>query len=343
VNIIAFLRKFRLQRALAAYQRRPGCKQTVRLARAYLKVGRVREALDLTTAARHEFPGDQALLEVHEATKRLQARAMLSQACRAVEAEATPENYGRVTDLYRTVGDFDNAFRYAEEALSRYPDHWGVHESLGKLHYYRFTASRMADDCRTALEHFLRSRELLPGNYSTQILLAITALRLEDTELARVVLEEILDEHPDDTRAQQLLAHAGRLERLAVTRRGRGGVGESGGSGLLPDLSEVGEGTVALFLYDSGGDLLECAAAPNETFRFSDDGEAVESLLDTCFLESERMGMGELTSWHAFGEGWQIALHTDEGLKLFSFHEGSVDPVQVERRCKAILEGSPVT
>lgn len=352
MGILRLFPRLRLRRALARYQRRPGRKESLRLAQAFLRLHRFREALDVATKARRQFADDKNLLEVYQSARDLHARQLLAQTTRALKAEATPENFVRAADLSRTLGDFDRAFQYAREAEARFPNRWEVQFSLGKLCYYLYSTTRDPRDCRAALDHLMAAREMQPEHYGALVYLAITALRLGERELAVAVTEEILYLYPEDPRASQLWAVASGVDEVAEARPEsvHGTIPETSlvcpgepPGGALPEVDVCLSGTVGLYLFDEARELLGAKVKPNDRFALDGDPRSVGTLLDTTDFDSGRAGMGEVRSWIASGDGWSVSLHTVEGSSLLSFFVGTVPHDAIDRQSARILEGSLVT
>lgn len=348
-RIFSLFPRFRLKRAFSRYQRNPGPRESLRLARSLLRIDRPREALEVAARARRQYAGDRGLLEVYSEAKERHARQLLAQTKRALKAEATVENFIRAADLSRTLGDLPLAFQYAREAEVRFPSHPAVQCCLGKLHYYRYVTTQNLAECNSAIEHLLRARELQPDGYGTLIYLAITALRVGERDLAVAVVEEALSLYPDDPRASRLWAAAtsagpetsardtAELPQTSLVAPG------IPAAAALPELSACIDGTLGLFLFDEGRDLLESKTTESELFAGETHFEAVSGFLDATQFDSGRAGMGEIGSWTASGSGLSVSLHTAEGLSLLSFFGEGVPVEEVDRQSARILEGSLVT
>jgi tetratricopeptide (TPR) repeat protein len=340
------LRASRLRKAISRYQRDPGRKSTLRLARLLLKLKRTRDALELTTRARQRFPGDATFQELHERVKQAQARMLRDQAMRALRAESSAENYVRVADLARALGDFDSALSHAEEALGRFPEHWAVHECFGKIHYYRFGVTREPSDSEAALEHLIRARHLNPTGYTTLVLLAMAAMRDARHDLAQSALTDLLRAYPQDPRARQLWNHAERLRSTTapseaatetdVTEPIRAWSSEAEGDGA------ESAGALAYFVFDDRGNLVDGQRTDNPLFDVEDRLDAIQDLAQMCRFDTQPLGVGELASCLVNGSSWRIVSRARHDRTIVAFYDKAVPQDDADQDASALLEESLV-
>ena len=348
-GFLMFLRRLRLKRALARHSANPGLRESVGLASAYLSLDSPRKALEVASAARRSYPDDPALRAKYDEARTAQARILLGQATRALQAESTVDSYARVIDLQRALGDFGEAARYATEACARYPEHWAVHFALGKLCYYRSLATGSADDRSEARRHLSDARVLNPDHYNTLILLGVTLARMDDFAESAKVAAEILEKFPDDPRAMQLSAYverARRAQRAAAARSATAaeqpvGVQEDREtSRFLRDCLGAVPGTVGLFLMDPNGNPVDSLTTPNDAFDFQGRIEAVRALVHACRFDSRRIGIGTLKSCMVSGTGWHVSVHPHGQGDLVAFFAGTASPEDAERELRGMVEES---
>ncbi|MGQ9591442.1 MAG: tetratricopeptide repeat protein [Planctomycetota bacterium] len=342
-NWLRFIRTLRLERALARYRKKQGPREALRLVRTLLKLDRAREALELSAQARRAFPQDPEILEAHEEAKRKQARRLLAQAHRALRAEGSPENFVRVVDLSRALGDFSGALRYARDALARFPDDWAVHECAGKLFYYRFAQTRDPEDSSAALEHLITARNLNPASYAARVLLAIASLKTGDVDFARSVLSELRSTHPDDPRVLQLwdcvegLAHAAEVPSAEAPEETEAARADE----ELP--VQPSDGVLGYFVFDGRGELVEGQKKESTDLEVEDRYEAFREMLNATRFDTRPLGIGALTSLVASGGTWQIAAAGAGERAVVAFLEPWVQPDDAAAEATALLEESLVS
>ena len=356
-GIFYFLRRRRLNRALARYQKNPGLPETLRLAKACLSLQRSRQALEVAAEGRRRFPEDRDLQTIYERARIIQAHVLLGKALRALHAECTVDHYVRVIELYRALGDFTSAFQYAKDARVRYPEQWGIHFALGKLHYYHSAATGNREDREEALRHLQDSRNLNPDHYNTLILLGITLARLEEFKQAKALVAEILERVPSDPRAQQLSAYiegASRQpppkvpavpqeqQKQAAMEQPVGVQEDRATSRLLRDIMAAIPGTVGLFLFDINGNPVDSLTTPNDVFDFQGRMDGIRSLAQACHFDSRRIGIGNLRSCVVSGKDWHVSMHPQGNCDLVAFLGAATSTQDAERELRGILEGSLV-
>lgn len=330
-NWLRSIRTLRLERALAGYRKNPGRREALRLARALLRLGRTREALEVTAQARRAFPQDSAVLELYEQARTTHARKLLAQAHRALKAEALPENFVKVIDLSRALGDYSNALAYARDALSRFPNDWTVRECAGKLYYYRHAQTADPSDAAAALEHLTAARNFNPDTYTARILLAILSLKTGYLEVARSVLSELRASYPDDARVLQLWNW---LRSLEQARPGRAAEAERAPAEEHEPLPEL----LAYFVFDQDGRLLEGQKRDDAALDVENCSEAFTELLNAARFNTEPLGIGTLNSLVVRSETWQMATASAGSAFAVTFFDPSLPPDCAASETKTLLE-----
>jgi tetratricopeptide (TPR) repeat protein len=328
LNLWSSFLEYLLRRARARHDRNPGERESVGLARAFLRASRPAEALAVAQRAKARFPGNDAVREIYQEARHRRATELLDETREALKSDQDVQLYVRASNLSRTLGNIEDAFAYIYEAKRLFPEHPAVHLSLGKLYFQRFNSTHERSDGLECLKHLERARELDPGDSKTALYLALTLAGTGSADQALEIIDSIPASHPDRARARKLKAF---IERslLEEARMPSVAPAEAGGARSgIPDAATAwrerlatAEGMLGYFLLDGEGEVVDSLTRPTDRFDFTDSLEGLSAMAAGCRHESGRIGMGSLISCTISGDAWQVCLRAIGPMSLVAFFD----------------------
>jgi tetratricopeptide (TPR) repeat protein len=248
-----------------------------------------------------------------------------------------------VADLLRARRKFDKSLACINEARELFPGNWGIELCTGKTHFYKANATGSESALQLSIRHFKAALKLNPENYNTSIFLAISLTRAGACREALQIAERILEVLPKDPKATELKLHLDRLLAAApAARTGQSATQEPSGvaagavgSELQADLPS----SVGLFLFAKDGTLEEASVRPNDLFDLENCTEVLRTMIAGCSSDSERIGMGVLSSCHVAGGTWQLVIRSAEDCDFIGFFDQSQPVEALQEKINSLIAG----
>ena len=329
----------RLRAARARYDSCPGPATAAKVARLLLNLRRGDEALRTIKEARQLFPHAVEVREAYYAVRRYQAKVALRLARRRLKIRSTPENFVKVANLYRTLGQYNHALKALDAAEKRFPDHWAVYLAKGQLFFNRYKETKKTSDSGACLESLREARRLNQSSYQTLVYFAITTSQLGLYLDARDAIQSILDRNPNDRRALEVKKWIERAEASqtraakAVAATPKAAVIDderpvtrpsSHKQGTLdPELAPLAalEGVSGLFVFGADGNLAYASSERTTEFDFTDAVDVVKAIVAECRFDASNLGLGELDSCSLSGDTWRIVVRAEDSHYLAVFRD----------------------
>lgn len=319
-----------------------------------LGLGRSDEALQFLKEARRLFPGSPRVSDALADTRRRIAKAALAKKKQEIRRRPRLDSYLKISDLYRTLGDFPKAFHYLEEAESRFEEHWSLHLTLGKLHFSRFREQRDMSDAETSVEHLSRADELRPSNYQILIHVALVNTHLGRVALAQEAVEAVLTRFPNDPKARGIRKHLERCEEqvadaeeaAATEADSADSAGSESAAGRVQSAAshQSGEtteatdeiqrvasetGAVGSFLVSEDGSLAFTSVSENTELSFDACEDTIKNMVAECRYNAGSIGIGEFQSCHLSGADWQVYIRAQNPGHALFFTDQSAEEISL--------------
>jgi len=316
-----------------------------------LSLGRSDETLQFLKEARRLFPGSPRVNDALAKTRRRIAKATLAKKKQEIRRRPRLDSYLKISDLYRTLGDFPKAFHYLQEAESRFEEHWSLHLTLGKLYFSRFREQRDMADAETSVEHLSRADELRPSNYQVLIHIALVNTHLGRVALAQEAVETVLTRSPKDPKARGIRKHLERCEEQADENAATeadsadsagsepaAGREQSAASHQSGEATEVTNeiqrvasetGAVGSFLVSDDGSISFTSVSDNTELSFDACEDTIKNMVADCRYNAGSIGIGEFQSCHLSGTEWQVYIRAQNPGHALFFTDQSAEEVSL--------------
>ena len=329
-----------LDRAAARYNIHAGPRETVRLSRALVRLGRFKEALAILTKARKLNPENHRVRFAYDCTVQQQLRVLYTENLRALRTSRDAGRYVKLIDVCRAMGNTKKALHFAHDAEARFPRDAYIHLSLARLYFFKFCTGSKLSDRQQCLKYLARTRVLIPRDYNASLFITVAFLRLDVAAEARKLLDTLAAAYPRDPRILRLCALAQGVPAEDMT-------GPAGSASAVPapaqhplsasqalrklaDLSRSIPGTLGVFLFAPAGNLIHSLTYPNTQLHFEDHLPYIRALSTSCRQYTQRLGIGEFGSCFVTGPTWQISVNANDGQDLIWFFDRTTPPNTVQ-------------
>jgi tetratricopeptide (TPR) repeat protein len=285
---------------------------------------------------------------------RLKSALEIRELRQAMATEERPEIYARLAELYRYLGQFEEALAVAREGMELFPESAGNYLAVGRIHYTRFLKTASARDGRAATDYLLRAYELDQQNFKTLFHLANLYLTAGDRPHARVYLEMLARLVPGDSRIGELWERlhalpdaaddprADHFARYEASMRGAAERGRPASAFRVPPDVVVQKvkalldlrGIQAVQLLDGGGRAVVAAGAVTDAQAAE---EAVRALFDGARLNAPRMSIGTFSQGVLTCRTMKIWLYDIDGFGLALFGDATAREDLVHRRVASVI------
>lgn len=354
LNLWSHLRLDSYKKALARYKDRPGETEIHRLAVALVRIGRGDEALRVLAQGKRAFPHSKHLKKANAEVRARKAKVLLKQAHKDLKRDPSAENHIRVSDLLRTTGNWRKALSILRQAQELFPDHCGIHFSLGKLYFHWSSASSQPLESTECVQHLQCASEQNPNHYATLLYLAMALVRVGACQDAQAILESIFKQFPTDPKARSLRAyiHKAEAEKKEIPAVAGSSLIETqlqppnpqSTKGISQEFSEYLEtlkGALGIFLLDDSGAMIDSAVKESSFFDLNDCGGVLSSLVAECRFDAERIGIGTLHSCLIANDDWRIFLRATQGNQVVAFFDKTSDEEVIDTALVNILSIAP--
>lgn len=354
-----FFRLFRraenAERMRARWERAPDVPIAERLARTLLDAQRAADAVSFLRQALQVFPHARTLRAYHARARRLHSAEEIRALREALAAEPRPALYARLAELYRFLGQLEEALETAREGMRLFPAFGGNYLAVGRVHYSRFLKTCSAQDGHQADAYLTKALAFDPHNFKTLFHLASLHAMVGSARRARAYTEELEHLVPGDTRVADLVRRVKELpdvpEDGAVDCFSRyealrldGGASPRGvraalrtGEALdahVAHLSTV-RGVKGLLLTDAhgkplGGSVDGIDASPLHA--------AVNGMLEGARVNCRRMTLGTFNEAVLVSRQWKVFLYDFDGIGLAVFGDRAARHDLVERKVNDFVQ-----
>jgi tetratricopeptide (TPR) repeat protein/predicted regulator of Ras-like GTPase activity (Roadblock/LC7/MglB family) len=360
VSVLEFLvRLFRraknVDRLRASWQANRTPRAAEALAGVLLERGNVDEALDVLKEAHQLFPRAERITTYFHHALRTRSSLEIRELRGAIAANGRPEVFARLAELYRYLGQFEDALEVAHEGLAAYPNSSRNNLAVGRVYYTRFLKTSSARDGRQAAEYLARSHELDRQNWKTLFHLANLHLTIGDRVNAEKHLELLRALIPGDSRINELEERLHALppapdapetdyfSRYEARRLHAKGPREaraprlSAGADLGREVHALLEirGMRGVCVIDQNGRII---ASVGEGTDVPSVQAAAAAMFEGARLNSRRMSIGTFKQGVLTCEQWRIFLYDIEGIGLALFGDATAREEQVNRRVADFVE-----
>lgn len=142
------------------------------LAERFIALGRTEDAHRVAEAGLRRFPTSERLLAVSTFAKKQRLTAEITSLKREMGERPTPAVYSRLADIYRELGNFEQALSICEQCVERFPLNENPYLIIGEIRLTRFLQDQIAFDGLTAEKQLRRVVKLNDQNMKAHLLLA---------------------------------------------------------------------------------------------------------------------------------------------------------------------------
>ncbi len=142
------------------------------LAHRLLFASETEEALRVVEEGVERFPESDSLQSFLTLFKKNRLRATIDRLLQILETRPLPEAYGQLADIYRDVGELDQALDVCQRCLEKFPESDIPYLVQGKIGLDRYKRTLTVRDGRFAIDNFHRATVIDPHNLKAHIHLA---------------------------------------------------------------------------------------------------------------------------------------------------------------------------
>ena len=170
----------------------------LRVTKQLLTAGRNDRALALLRVGTLRFPNDTELTGLLAGAERDEASPQIEGSLVTLEANPCAKNHARVSQLFRRIGDIENAIEQGRASISLGPQRPYGYRAIGKVYLDRFRVDAQTVDGMNALRYFSKACALDPRHADSLIALAEIFVILRAPDAARRFLAPISESLPGD-------------------------------------------------------------------------------------------------------------------------------------------------
>lgn len=142
------------------------------LAERYIALGRTEDAHRVAEAGLKRFPTSERLAAVRTFAKKQRLTSEITSLKREMSEHPTPAVYSRLAEIYRELGNFEQALSICEQCVERFPLNENPYLIIGEIRLTRFLQDQIAFDGLTAEKQLRRVVKLNAQNMKAHLLLA---------------------------------------------------------------------------------------------------------------------------------------------------------------------------
>jgi tetratricopeptide (TPR) repeat protein len=300
------------------------------------------EALRVVEDGVERFPESNSLKSFLATFKKNRLRETIDRLLQILDTRPLPEAYGQLADIYREVGELDQALDVCRRCRSKFPDSDIPYLIQGRIGADRFRRTLTVRDGRYAIDNLEKAAEIDPLGlkahvHLAEILLAIGAARRARTHLAAVIKHTALDDRLDvlqsriDAAAAADTGEEADVDTLLIQVETRQSLAHNPWEEVRREGSSADEGAAQIELQKRFGALKGSRGAALSVGDGSNSFEAqplhsvLSQVATICDASARGMDLGSMNGVFLSGEfghvvirkvrGSTVAVHTeDEGV-----------------------------
>lgn len=166
------------------------------LAERYVSLTQLDDALRVAEQGLQRFPNSERLAQVRFFTKKKRLSGQIRKLQGDLQRRPNPTAYARLAEIYRELGDDDEALQVADECAERFPLNESPFLVRGEIRLERFLSDHIARDAVLAHESLGKVLRLNSRNAKAHLLTAELMYLVGDLEECRQHLKSVLSITP---------------------------------------------------------------------------------------------------------------------------------------------------
>jgi tetratricopeptide (TPR) repeat protein len=150
----------------------PSAESLGALANKYIELGRMEDALRTVERGLQTFKGASRLQDILQFVKKKRSQEGVKRLRDEIRVKPTPAAYSQLADIYRDLGDVEQALDIAAECTEKFPDDPMAYLKIGQIRFDNFLRDVIAYDGNHAYAALQKVRALDPGSSACRMLFA---------------------------------------------------------------------------------------------------------------------------------------------------------------------------
>lgn len=197
--MIKKVRQFReVNRLRRAAHRNPSPASIGLLAERFISLGRTDDAWRVAEEGMRRFPTSERLNAVRTFAKKERLKSEIQKLRRDLSERPTPAVYSRLAEIYRELGNLDQALGICEQCVERFPLNENPYLIIGEIRLARFFQDLVAFDGLEAERQLRRVVKLNGQNLKAHLLLAQIYFAVGATDAMKTHLDLAITLSPDN-------------------------------------------------------------------------------------------------------------------------------------------------
>jgi tetratricopeptide (TPR) repeat protein len=193
----------------------PSAEVVAALANKYIELGRMEEALQVVERGLHTYKGASRLQDILQFVKKKRSQEGVKRLRDEIRVKPTPAAYTELADIYRDLGDVEQALELASECADKFPTDPMAPLKIGQIRFDNFLRDVIAYDGIHAYQALQKVRSLDAGNAACRMLLAQFYYAVGANALSVQELKAELDASPTAMDIKDFLEEMGQPPPLS--------------------------------------------------------------------------------------------------------------------------------
>ncbi len=185
-----------LKRLEAEAEENPSSETFLALAQKHIELGEMGQALEVADRGLQKFKNSPKLKDIVVFVKKKRSQDQVKHLRDEIRVKPSPSVYTQLADIYRDLGDMDQALDLLMECAEKFPEDATAFRIVGQIRLENFLQEVIAYDGIHAWKALRKARELTPDDSNARLLLSQLHFAVGANALAVQAMKEELKQNP---------------------------------------------------------------------------------------------------------------------------------------------------